>query len=145
MDAVPHLIVKKNDKILLIKRSASSKTWSSHWHCVCGGIEDGESAREAIIREAAEEIGLKIEDVSLETTVFFITKDLDEPTEPYESVELFFVANLKEDQEPVNSEPLKQDALDWFDPHNLPEPMIPVVAFGIQAYLNNERYAEFRS
>ena len=60
MMIIPHLILRKNDKILLTKHSATNKIWSGHWHCVTGGIEDDESPKDAIIREAKEEIGVEI-------------------------------------------------------------------------------------
>jgi hypothetical protein len=58
---------------------------------------------------------------------------------------LFFVSHLSSDQEPINLEPSKQDSLGWFDPYELPQPIIPGVAFGIKSYFNNQRYAEFRN
>ncbi|WPY00705.1 NUDIX domain-containing protein [Candidatus Trichorickettsia mobilis] len=110
-----------------------------------GGIEVGESPKEAIIREAEEEVGLKIKDVTLETTVFLIEKDYFDPMKKFYALELFFVSHLDDDQEPINLEPLKQDFLRWFDPYKLPEPMIPGVGFGIKSYFNNQRYVEFRN
>jgi len=142
---ITHLILKKDDKILLTRRSPTNKIWATHWHCVTGSIEAGESPKEAIIREAQEEVGLKIEDVSLETTVFLIEKDYFDPVKKFYALELFFVSHLDDKQEPINLEPLKQDSLGWFDPYKLPEPMIPGVELGIKSYFNNQRYVEFRN
>lgn len=110
-----------------------------------GSIEAGESPKEAIIREAEEEIGIKLQDVALETTVFLIEKDYFDSMKKFYALELFFVSDLGDDQEPTNLEPSKQDSLRWFDPYKLPEPMIPGVAFGIKSYFNNQRYVEFRN
>jgi hypothetical protein len=52
---------------------------------------------------------------------------------------------LSDDQKSTNLEPLKQDSLDWFDPYELPKPIIPGVSFGIKSYFSNQRYAEFRN
>lgn len=145
MMIIPHLILKKGDKILLTRRSQNNKIWSSHWHCVTGGIEAGESPREAIIREAKEEVGLDINDVNLETTVFLIENDYFDQLKKFHALELFFVSNMTDGQEPINLEPSKQDSISWFDPYELPEPMIPGVAFGIKSYFENQRYAEFRN
>lgn len=76
---IPHLILKKNNKILLTRRSATQKIWANHWHCVTGTIEKGESPKEAIIREAQEEVGLKLTEVKLATTVFLTEKDWFDP------------------------------------------------------------------
>jgi 8-oxo-dGTP pyrophosphatase MutT (NUDIX family) len=110
---------------------------------VTGTIEKGESPKEAIIREAEEEIGIKLEEVSLVTTIFLIEKDYFDPLKKFYALELFFVCNLGANQNPINMEPLKQDAMDWFEPDNLPTPMIPGVAFGLRSYFNNLNYAEF--
>jgi 8-oxo-dGTP diphosphatase len=145
MMIIPHLILRKDSKILLTRRSPTNKIWASHWHCVTGSIEAGESPKEAIIREAKEEIGIKLQDVTLETTVFLIEKDYFNSMKKFYALELFFVSDLGDDQEPTNLEPSKQDSLGWFDPYKLPEPMIPGIAFGIKSYFNNQRYVEFRN
>jgi len=50
MMIIPHLILKKDSRILLTRRTQTNKIWSSHWHCVTGSIEAAESPKEAIIR-----------------------------------------------------------------------------------------------
>lgn len=145
MMVIPHLILKKEGRIFLTRRSSTNKIWSGHWHCVTGSIEPGESPREAIIREAEEEIGIKISDIDLETVVFLREKDYFDPLKKFQALELFFVHHLSDEQQPINLEPSKQDALGWFEPYNLPKPMIPGVAFGIKRYFDSQRYAEFRN
>lgn len=56
MMIIPHLIFRKNSKILLTRRSKTNKIWAFHSHCVTGSIEAGESAKEAIMCEDEEEI-----------------------------------------------------------------------------------------
>jgi len=145
MMIILHLILKKDSRILLTRRTPTNKIWSSHWHCVTGSIEAAESPKEAIIREAEEEVGLKITDVTLETTVFLIEKDYFDYTKKFYALELFFVSHLDDGQEPIILEPSKHDSLGWFNPYELPEPMIPAVAFGIKSYFNNQRYVEFQN
>ncbi len=145
MLVVPHLILKNEDKFLLTRRSSAKKIWPNHWHCVSGSIEKGESPQEAIIREAEEEIGLKIKEVKLVTTMFIVENDYFNSANKYYGVELFFLADLPYDQEPINAEPLKQDAMDWFYIDKLPSPMIPGVKFGLESYFNNLNYVEFRN
>ncbi len=143
MLVIPSLILKKGPMIFLTKRSASRPIWPAHWHCVMGGIEKGESPQEAIIREAEEEIGITITNTSLECVLFEDYKDVAHPRNTFYGLRLFFVADLEDGQEPVNKEPLKQDAMGWFSLDALPEPMIPTIAFGLKAYFNKECYAEF--
>lgn len=145
MMIAPYLILRKDSKILLTRRSQTNKIWASHWHCVTRSIDVGESPKEAIICEAKEEIGIKLKDVTLETTVFLIEKNYFDCMKKIYALKLFFVSDLGDDQEPTNLEPSKQDSLGWFDPYKLPEPMSPGVAFGIKNYFNNQHYVEFRN
>jgi 8-oxo-dGTP diphosphatase len=145
MLVIPHLILRKGDKILLTRRSTPNKIWAGHWHCVTGSIEVSETPKEAIIREAKEEVGVVLSDVSLVTTISINAQDFFDPAKRFYSVEVFFLAHLPAGQTPVNVEPQKQDAMDWFDPSSLPSPIIPGVKFGLKSYFNNLNYAEFRS
>jgi 8-oxo-dGTP diphosphatase len=140
---IPHLILRKDDKILLTRRATPNKIWAGHWHLVTGSIEQGESPKEAIIREAKEEIGIVLSDSSLVTIISINERDYFDSSKRFYSVELFFLADLPAGQEPFNAEPLKQDAMGWFTLLSLPSPMIPGVKFGLEAYFNNLNYAEF--
>ena len=145
MIIIPHLILRKDSKILLTIRSQTNKIWASNWHCVIGSIEVSKSPKESIIREAEEEIGMKLKDMTLETTVFLIEKDYFDSMKQFYALELFFISDLGDDQEPTNLEPPKQGSLGWFDLYKLPEPMIPGVGFGIKSYFDNQHYVEFRN
>ena len=48
---IPHLIIKKHNQLLLLKRAITQRIWGDYWHCVTGTIEFGESPQEAIVRE----------------------------------------------------------------------------------------------
>lgn len=60
-----------------LRRSNSTKTsgifnwWAAYAYCVTGSMEAGESPREALICEAEEEVGLKLQDAILETRMLF--------------------------------------------------------------------------
>lgn len=146
MLVVPHLILQENTKILLLRRASTQKLWARHWHCVTGTIEEGESPEEALIRETYEEIGLKLtRPLQFVTAIFLTEKDLLQPGKVFHAVELFFLSTLPEEQIPINKEPRKHDALEWFSSNDLPEPMIPGVKFGIECYLREQNYGELRS
>ncbi|EKD59042.1 MAG: MutT/NUDIX family protein [uncultured bacterium] len=57
-------VIEKDGKLLLIKRVKSAGT---HWVFPGGGVEDGESHEQALIRECKEELGV---DVSVGKLVF---------------------------------------------------------------------------
>ena len=137
----PTMMILRNQKILLLRRTDRASFWPNHWHCPVGKMEKGESPLKTIIRETNEELGLKV-NPRFGTAVAVIGKSFHEPDLIYKNISLFFVA--KEFYgEPVNKEPYLHDAMDWFDVHNLPEPIIPFVKFGIEQYLRGETYGEF--
>ena len=53
----PNLILMKNSKVLLLRRMDWAPFWPNYWHCVTGKMEQGETPKQTIIREAFEEVG----------------------------------------------------------------------------------------
>lgn len=152
MLVIPHLILTREGKILLTRRASTKTLWPNHWHCVTGTVETGESPKQAIIREAYEEIGITLDSVTLAITAYLDERSFFEWDKRFYGLELFFWAHCPDDQDPYNAEPHKQDAIGWFDPRNLPSPMIPGVTLGIEAFLElgdrllngQDIYREFR-
>lgn len=61
--AVYAFIIDDNGNILLQKRSANKKLWPNMWDVTVGGhVDSGEFGRQALIREAKEELGIEIND-----------------------------------------------------------------------------------
>ena len=61
--AVYGFVIDKNENVLLQKRSANKKAWPNMWDVtVDGHVDAGEFGRQALIREAKEELGLDITD-----------------------------------------------------------------------------------
>lgn len=59
-------IVERGDRFLLVRRvDEGSSLWHHKWNIPGGGIEAGESADQAIIREVAEETGLAVDNPEL--------------------------------------------------------------------------------
>jgi 8-oxo-dGTP diphosphatase len=57
-DAVA-VVIKKNDRFLLIKRAKKGEA-EDYWCPITGAVEDGETQEEAVIREAKEEMGIVV-------------------------------------------------------------------------------------
>lgn len=55
-----HLILRRGEEILLGQRQNTGFADGS-WHLLSGHTEDGEAATTALIREATEEIGVRID------------------------------------------------------------------------------------
>lgn len=73
--AVFCLIINKEGKILLQKRSPEKKLWPNKWDLTVGGhVRTGEFGRQALIRECKEELGLNIKDDEIKFLVSSISK-----------------------------------------------------------------------
>lgn len=73
---IPHLILKKDGRILLTRRSPSNKIWP-YWHCITGQYRELASYQEKLLfAESEEEIGIKIKGVNLKTIIFILQERL---------------------------------------------------------------------
>ena len=96
-----------------------------HWACgAAGHVESGESATRAVVREAAEEIGIGVapEDVR-PLTVVHRSNDLGGAALE-QRVDFFFTAR-RWSGEPRVAEPGRSAGLRWFALNDLPEPVPP--------------------
>ena len=130
-----YLLFKKDDNILLLRR-ANTGYEDGNYGLVAGHLDQGESLREAAVREAKEESGVDIElsDLVLKTTMHRRQDD--------ERVDYFFEVTHWEG-EIINTEPDKCDDLSWFPMTNLPENVIPYIKQAIEASRDNVIYTEF--
>jgi 8-oxo-dGTP pyrophosphatase MutT (NUDIX family) len=94
--------------VLLVHRHPSRQWYPDCWDLVGGHVEAGESARDAVVRECFEELGVSIRDPRA------IPMTFDDPTL---DVRAFLVTRW--DGEPVNAAPLEHDDLRWFRPTDL--------------------------
>lgn len=56
-----NLLFMHDQNILLLRRARDVRLFPGHWHGPAGKIEAGESPKQAIIREAFEEIGVTVD------------------------------------------------------------------------------------
>ena len=56
------VLVRRRDEYLILHRSPRQ---GAYWHCVAGGVEEGETYAAAAVRELREETGLDAEPVDL--------------------------------------------------------------------------------
>ncbi|MEK6951706.1 MAG: NUDIX hydrolase [Nanoarchaeota archaeon] len=98
------LVIKnKNNDILFIKRSMKKKTLPGAWSFPSGTVEDNEDIYKTAIREAKEELNIKIK-----TSKIITTYDL-----PEFSVHLAFILCEIEKGNPVIKEPDEIDKIEW--------------------------------
>lgn len=68
--AVYAFIIDDKGNVLLQKRSRNKKLWPNLWDVTVGGhVASGEFGRQALIREAKEEIGIEVEDKDIKYLV----------------------------------------------------------------------------
>ena len=107
-------LIMRDNKILMILRK--NKPDAGNYNLVGGRMEEGETVKQAIIREAKEEVGLvlKEEDIEIVSSLHRICEG------GYNSIEYVLVVKNFEG-EPQNLEPFVCEKLVWWDLDNLPE------------------------
>lgn len=95
-----------------------------HWACgAAGHVEEGESAYDAAVREAREELGITVSIDALEPlTALHRTHGNGQAID--ERVDFFFLARTWEG-EPVRVEGERTVRIGWFDLADLPAPVVP--------------------
>lgn len=129
-----HLFLVRDARILLLRR-CNTNYEDGKYSVVAGHIEDGETAREALCREAREEAGIELapDDLAFAQVVHRADRG--------QRVGFFFNA-LRWQGEPRNMEPHKASELGWFPLTALPDGMVPYVRQAIERWRAGERYGE---
>ena len=120
MSVYVSVVLIRNGKILLLKRS-KHKVCGGLYAFPGGGVDGNEPVTTAAIREAQEEIGIKIDKQDLQFVHVFHFKRNEET----EYINFFFVVQ-RWHGEPINNEPDKSDEIRWFDFQFLPEKMLDI-------------------
>jgi 8-oxo-dGTP diphosphatase len=129
------IILEKDNKIFLTRRKNTG--WEDGKYSLTGGHLDGnETATQAAVREAQEELGITIDPTDLQfvNVSHLITNS--------ERIHFTFVAK-KWKGEPRNNETEKADDAQWFSIDKLPENTMEVSRETINWYRNNNIYTEF--
>lgn len=72
-------IIQQNNKILLTKRvEDEGGKYHGHWQTPGGGIEPGENAEQAVIREMIEELGLTVKIINKHTKIVTVSDEFRE-------------------------------------------------------------------
>jgi 8-oxo-dGTP pyrophosphatase MutT (NUDIX family) len=59
------ILVRRGEEMLAVHRSLEN---GAYWHCIAGGVEEGETYAEAAVRELHEETGLAAEPIPIDVT-----------------------------------------------------------------------------
>ena len=127
-----YILLLRGDRVLLQLRQ-NTGFMDGHWACAAAGhVEAGESALDAAVREAMEEIGVSISPAALTplTTLHRTnggTRLLDQRVD-------FFFACDRWEGEPGIREPEKCADLQWFGLDDLPELMPPHERYVLEGF-----------
>lgn len=120
----------KEEKILLSRRFNTG--WmDGQYSLIAGHLDGNEKASHAMIREAFEEAGIKIDNNDL-----IPVKVVHRHSSDDEYIDFFFITK-KWEGEPKIMETDKCDDLSWFPVSELPENILPHVRQVIESYGNN--------
>ena len=130
-----HLFFLRADRVLLLRRFNTG--WEDGNYSVpAGHVDAGETVTQAAIREAHEEIGVRLEPQDVEVVHVMNRKSEDERID-------FFLLARRWTGEIANQEPDKCDDLAWYPMASLPDTMIPYVKQALHNCRNGMPFSEF--
>jgi len=130
-----HLFFFRENQILLLRRFNTGFR-DGEYSVPAGHLDGGETVMAAAVREAEEEIGVKIDANNMRFSSVMHRIEDDERVD-------FFVQVYKWQGEPFNAEPDKCDDLRWADVSHLPNNTIPYVKRALHNHLNQIQFDEF--
>jgi len=142
--AHPHIasyVIIRNDKNQIAFVLRANTSWmNDHYGLPSGKVEEDESYIQGAVREAEEEVGIKIkaEDLKHIITIHRYEKS----SHAADWVDVYF-ETAKWRGEPFNAEPKVHSKLAWLDPQNLPKNVIPSVKFALEQIEAGNNYAEY--
>ena len=127
---------KNGEEILLQKRKDTGYRDGFYDFGAGGHVEDQESMKDAVVREAKEELNIEIKKSDNEF-ICIIHKNVDD---------IYYNGYFKVTKwkgEPIINEPEKNEELKWISINNLPDNIIEDRKQAIENYKNNIKYSEF--
>lgn len=129
------LLLTQDNSILLMERK-NTKFGSGLYALVGGKVEKNEPALDAVVREAAEEIGIIVDKATLKLVHTFHRKGPES-----DLIALVFTTD-RWVGEIRNNEPEKCSNVAWFDISKLPENMIPAHRQALELIQKGVHYSE---
>lgn len=129
-------VLKRENEVLLILRSATGYL-DGHFSLPAGAIEGSEKLTTAAVREAAEEVGVLIQESDLKQAHLMHCM-----VDGSEWLNVFFTTE-KWTGTPVVKEPHKHGAVEWCAWDNLPQNTIPYVRQALEEIENGSHFSEY--
>lgn len=134
-----YAVIVRDGRILLTWYNGEGRGGVPCWSLPGGGVDFDESVEQAIVREAYEESGYRVElGRPLGTHVF--TRDVDLTGRPFKSVRILYEAHIVGGTLGVVEVGGTTDRAEWFDLTAMPEePCADVVVVGLEAWQSIQR------
>lgn len=127
------------DGEVLLQQRRNTGYMDEHWtFSAAGHVERGESVYAAAVREALEELGVRLAEADLEPICTVHRRQAE--SERGQRVDFFFSTQTWAG-EPVVREPDRSGGLRWAPLSALPEPLVPVDALALEMLRTGERKA----
>ena len=130
-----HIFLIREGKVLLLRRFNTGYE-DGNYSVVAGHLNGDEEVKAAAIREAREEVGIRIAPQDLRVVGVMHRKSNDERID-------FFLTATAWSGEVTNLEPDKCDRLAWFDVQDLPQNVIPYVRRALDNYRRGQWFDSF--
>jgi 8-oxo-dGTP diphosphatase len=131
-----YLLVRDGDRLLFLFRSGTGYK-DGEWNVPAGKVDGRETFTSAAIRELAEETGVEVGATDLRAVHVIERNEAD--GDPW--VGVYF--EVTTDALPVNREPEKHSAMDWFPATAPPEPIVGYTAHVLAALARGEVFTEW--
>lgn len=130
------LILRRGSEVLLIRRF-NTGCEDGMYGCAGGGVDGNEPITHALIREASEELGIKIKKEHVNVVHIVHRKNPQ-----HQEMIGFFLEASEWEGEPCNMEPHKCDDLQWFDIKKLPDNCQPAFKHVLAMLDQNKFFSE---
>lgn len=134
------LLLIRDDKILMLRRANTGYADGS-WAPPNGHLEFNESVKDAMIREAREEVGIEIRHEDLDVVHVMSRRSFWDNCDNSERVDFFLTASHYQG-EPTNVESHKHDKLAWLKVNDLPSSTVPYICQAIRYVQLGQTYSE---
>ena len=134
-----HLILRRADGRVLLARRQGTGYADGLLNAPSGHVEDGEDVREAVVREAYEEVGVQIDPAAVRVALVM------QHRAPHGSNRTGWFFEVRDwTGDPVNREPGKCSGIDWYPLDALPDDMVAYCRAGLDAYRAGDRFVLHR-
>ena len=132
-----HLILQRPDDGRVLLGLRKGAVWGAgRWHVPAGHVEPGEDAMQALVREAREELGVRLDPNDLDHAVTVHHREAN--ADP--RMQLFFRAT-RWSGGPVNAEPSRCEKLGWFNIDELPSATVGYTRTALSSWRAGRSFA----